>query len=318
MLRRTLSKEDGQSVVLIGLMMVGLISGLGLVIDGGRAYAARRQSQNASDAICFAAARVLLVGGTEAQVLDVVDNYARSNQVASANDVTAYFLDKDGNQIGSPIGQNGGVPAGITGIRDTVVMRIQPYFISLIIGGAPVPVSTVTTCQTGPLTLTNNLLPMTVHNQDFQYGQDYQLQGAVQGPGSFQWTTYDCNPNNQDLEAYLTQVKSSGWVRKGDWVCANTGVMPSNSTKQALDAWLAQSALDRQWVIPVYDTLSASGSNLSYHIMGFALFQFDGYDLNASPKSVTGQFIKWVDYGPLDQPAICNVTGTDVCGVSLY
>jgi len=42
--------ERGQTLVVVAVMIVVLIAFLGLVIDGGKVYAQRRQLQNATDA----------------------------------------------------------------------------------------------------------------------------------------------------------------------------------------------------------------------------------------------------------------------------
>jgi hypothetical protein len=47
--------ERGQAIILIALVLVGLIAITGLVVDGGMAYANRRQAQNAADAAVMAA-----------------------------------------------------------------------------------------------------------------------------------------------------------------------------------------------------------------------------------------------------------------------
>jgi hypothetical protein len=47
--------ERGQAIVLIAIALVGLIAITGLVVDGGMAYADRRQAQNAADSAVLAA-----------------------------------------------------------------------------------------------------------------------------------------------------------------------------------------------------------------------------------------------------------------------
>ena len=47
--------ESGQAIVLIALVIVGLIAITGLVVDGGTAFANRRQTQNAADSAALAA-----------------------------------------------------------------------------------------------------------------------------------------------------------------------------------------------------------------------------------------------------------------------
>lgn len=49
-------REDGQALVMVAAMMVGLVSVVGLVSDGGLVFAQRRDLQNAADAAAAAAA----------------------------------------------------------------------------------------------------------------------------------------------------------------------------------------------------------------------------------------------------------------------
>ena len=49
-------REDGQALVMVAVMMVGLVSVVGLVSDGGLVFAQRRDLQNAADAAAAAAA----------------------------------------------------------------------------------------------------------------------------------------------------------------------------------------------------------------------------------------------------------------------
>jgi len=52
----TLRREEGQALVMVAVMMVGLVSVVGLVSDGGLVFAQRRDLQNAADAAAAAAA----------------------------------------------------------------------------------------------------------------------------------------------------------------------------------------------------------------------------------------------------------------------
>ena len=56
------SRERGQILVIFVLALVAIIAGVGLVIDGGFAFAQRRAEQNAADLGAFAGANALLNG----------------------------------------------------------------------------------------------------------------------------------------------------------------------------------------------------------------------------------------------------------------
>src|SRR5262245_61534210 len=90
------TSEEGQSMVLIALAFVALLVMAGLVIDGGRDYTARRQSQNASDAAAFAGAEVLAARtgnglSDDRKVRDAIYAYALNNGVSATSDVVANY-----------------------------------------------------------------------------------------------------------------------------------------------------------------------------------------------------------------------------------
>jgi len=53
---RRLQGDEGQVLVMVALMMVGVVSVVGLVSDGGLVFAQRRDLQNAADAAAAAGA----------------------------------------------------------------------------------------------------------------------------------------------------------------------------------------------------------------------------------------------------------------------
>lgn len=65
MTRSTTSRErqKGQAIVLFAILMVAMIGAAGLLIDGGMAWANRRQAQSAADLSALAAARAIADGG---------------------------------------------------------------------------------------------------------------------------------------------------------------------------------------------------------------------------------------------------------------
>lgn len=78
--------EGGQAVVLMALAMVVLLMGIGLAIDTGQLYVARRTIQEAADSSAYAGAVVLYQGGTAEQAsAAAVSDAARNGYVDGAN-----------------------------------------------------------------------------------------------------------------------------------------------------------------------------------------------------------------------------------------
>lgn len=59
--------EAGQAIILIAITLLGMIMMVGVAIDAGQLYSARRSMQEAADAAAYAASVTLYQGGTQAQ-----------------------------------------------------------------------------------------------------------------------------------------------------------------------------------------------------------------------------------------------------------
>lgn len=88
MIAKSTPHERGQTMVLVGLMILTFIAILALVLDGGLAYASRRKAQNAADAGALAGAAELCHGGTAASAKTVAETYAITNNLATMASAT--------------------------------------------------------------------------------------------------------------------------------------------------------------------------------------------------------------------------------------
>jgi hypothetical protein len=107
--RRFGEPERGVALVLFALSLVALLTVSGLVIDGGRAYAERRQMQNASDSAAMAGARELDKVRTSMQdttapdlppdaIYDAALAKALENGADEA-DFECYIVDEEGDYV---------------------------------------------------------------------------------------------------------------------------------------------------------------------------------------------------------------------------
>jgi hypothetical protein len=71
--------ERGQALVVFCLALTGVIAAVGLVLDGGDAFAQRRSEQNAADLASLAGANNYLVNGDEAAATTAARAFATSN-----------------------------------------------------------------------------------------------------------------------------------------------------------------------------------------------------------------------------------------------
>jgi Flp pilus assembly protein TadG len=80
--------EEGQAVVLFAIMMLALLFAVGLAIDAGQLYSAKRTEQEAADAAAFAGAVVLYQQGTGAQAIAAARSDAQTNGYVSGGGCT--------------------------------------------------------------------------------------------------------------------------------------------------------------------------------------------------------------------------------------
>jgi len=75
--------EEGQAVVLFAIMMLALLFAVGLAIDAGQLYSAKRAEQEAADAAAFAGAVVLYQQGTGSEAIAAARTDALTNGYSS-------------------------------------------------------------------------------------------------------------------------------------------------------------------------------------------------------------------------------------------
>ncbi len=141
--------QRGQILVLFTLALVTMIAMVGLVIDGGAAYAQRRSQQNAADVAALAGANALYNGLTNAQAIAVAQGVAGTNSsgngisgvtvnVTIVNgvvtvDVGAPHRNYFAGVVGQPTWQVSTTASAIAGIPDTargaapVIMPIEDF-----------------------------------------------------------------------------------------------------------------------------------------------------------------------------------------------
>lgn len=129
-------RERGVTVPFIALSLVSLLTFAGLVLDGGNAYATRRQMQNAADAASLAGAVQLdeeREGTTPdySNVLDAVVTSLGQNDADTSN-FECRFVDETGADMGAcPSAPTSTIDPDVAGVevrasstKDTVFMRV--------------------------------------------------------------------------------------------------------------------------------------------------------------------------------------------------
>lgn len=132
------------------------------------------------------------------------------------------------------------------------------------------------------------------------------------GSGNFGWLRWrdsssedpevNGNPNSEQylgaaisnarlsIYDYINPTNSNDTVLNiNDWIWGSTGQVVSNGV--ANDA--LANRLNEIITIPVWDSVSGTGSNQRYHIVGFALLRLTAVNFQGNPKSLAGDFMGW-------------------------
>jgi hypothetical protein len=140
--------EQGQAIVIMAFIMIGLLAFLALAIDGGNTFVERRRAQNAADAGALAGARTLWIQRTqgnefESTVLQSINAAAEANGVEDTDgapgnhinaNVEAFYTDREGVDLPGSIevGALGVIPPGAEGIRVIAQREFTGFFTNLI------------------------------------------------------------------------------------------------------------------------------------------------------------------------------------------
>ena len=82
-MRRFGRDDRGQAIVLVGITMLGMLFAVGLALDSGQLFVARRSAQEAADSAAFAGAVVLYQNGTVSQATSAATSDASLNGYAT-------------------------------------------------------------------------------------------------------------------------------------------------------------------------------------------------------------------------------------------
>ncbi|MBI3732585.1 MAG: Tad domain-containing protein [Chloroflexi bacterium] len=304
-------RQRGQSVVLIGLMMVGLVAFVGLALDAGQFYEMRRRMQNAADGGAYAGARELSNGNSQGTIYDQINQYTvGKNGVGNgADSATAIFLPS-----GSPVvsGGYGVYPlASDNCVQVSTRLTFQTLLISFL-GFQTLDASGDAVACSGTLKSTKtDLWPVVVQQQNFQFGSEYCLwdQGegcGNTGPGNFGWLDFNGGNNNSGDTANWLEDGYSGPYQTytGNSCGTNNGMVSSivapiclqgdpgvATTNDIRDA--AASKIGQDVTVLIYDLTYGSGSNLTYHVIAYARFTPTSINFKGNIKEIRGSFKKW-------------------------
>ena len=299
--------EEGQIIVLFTLALVALIAMVGLVIDGGSAFAQRRGEQSAADLAALAGANALLHGKTQDEAITIARGIAESNSY------------KDGT---------GGVTVDVTFPSGQVQVGVraphQNTFAAIIPGQSTWQVSTTATALAGVPDTAVGAAPVIMSVNDFDsdgkplaaYSEAAcsginadGVPGCIWGNGNgdvpnnatdWAWTLYGQKVNTSTVRSYLEGFGSCGGTPPADvtiaagtdpyWGQGNNGM--HNGAFNSADCIVG---LDVPVPIvgpPVAPATTCSGSSATDGcFMGWAMFHVTGWEKHGNQSHWIGWFL---------------------------
>jgi hypothetical protein len=308
-----LRRDDGQVLVLVAAIMVGVLGMAAFVVDVGSWFRQQRATQSVVDAAALAGAQSLPLD--PASALSIAKDYGAKN--GGAGDLT-----------------NADITISTTyRTNDTItVKKTQPAgsFFGKIFGVTLVNVHAKATAMLGVPREALYVAPIAVNilHPDLKgtptcpcFGPNYQTTlplGKTGAPGAFDLINLNVDQQNGTVGASTM----SSWITNGYQKYLPLGgyfsdpgaKYNSNNVGAAL-----QARMGTELLLPVYDTLVGTGSNASYHVIAWVGFHLlPGSTFDGNTGSLVGYFTRviWQGLVPPNNgggnPAIDLGVGTPV------
>jgi len=294
--------EDGQILALVAAGLVVFMLMVGLVIDAGIGFRAKRDAQNVSDLGSMAGTKVIadhyLDGGrTGAQVYAAIDGSIAANGCAAASGcvwTASYVAPNAGTAepsdeiVLAPLANGGAIPTGAQGVTVTTSTTPDTFFVRVagineLNVNAPATAMTSQFLEGAPA---GTLLPIGAFDADYEPGTIYELTEGEEGPGNFGWLTWN-GANDSNTLGYSLCNPDNPAMAFPVWIEGAPGNMNAQEVRTCLDAWLGETVLIPIWA----QTNNAGGSNLTYEVVTLAAFTLVSYDQHAS--AITGEFVEF-------------------------
>jgi secretion/DNA translocation related TadE-like protein len=273
--------DRGQATVITVVFLVVLLGMAALVLDIGSWYRADRATQSTADAAALAGAQAL--------------PYDTSN----AGSLAQQYANKNG---GGVTGGDVTISSSPYGTNDTIkvqVHRTASGVFTKLFGVNQVGVGSKATARASLMQSAQYVAPIGVNLKHqnlkgrptcpcFGAGNVTTLPlGKTGAPGSFDLLNIDGSKGGTGGQILADWILHgySGYLPIGAYL-SDTGAKWNDS--------LVQNALEQRMhttlLFPVYDTLSGSGANATYHVVGWVGFYLMGHSASGSSGSLTGYF----------------------------
>lgn len=274
--------QRGQSFVITVLMIASLLGLTALVLDVGSWFRAHRQLQATADAAALAGAQELPQSPGNASSL--ANDYAARNtsglqgvtvnlsQTYVANDTIKVHVAKPAEGFFSKVFGINSVDEGASATARVAGMKSALYVAPIVV---------------------NQQHPMLNSCGGPCFGSGYQTTipvGQTGAPGAFGLVNLD--PQSGGTSGASTLAK---WIENGFDKYLDIGGYASDpgvkfNSDGIQDAM--KTRIGTEMLFPVYDTLTGTGANAQYHIIGWVGFFITGVDKQGNNGNVSGYFTR--------------------------
>jgi secretion/DNA translocation related TadE-like protein len=272
--------ERGQATVLTLVFLVVLLGMAALVLDVGSWYRADRATQATADAAALAGAQAL------------------PDSTGDASSLAAQYADKNGS------GLNGVSFSNSYGPNDTITVQIKrpaAGIFTRLFGIDSVNVGSKASARTALISQARYVAPIAVKNTHPMLtscggpclGAQYTTTIPVSttgAPGAFALVNLlDQASGTSGASVLADWIENgfNGWLKIGGYFSDPGVKFNSNGIQDAMQLRMQDHPV---MLFPVYDTLTGTGSNAQYHVIGWVPFHVISVDKNGNNGTVTGYF----------------------------
>ena len=276
--------ERAQATVVAVIAMTVLLGLTAAVLDVGSWYRADRAAQSTADAAALAGAQALPYNPAGATAL--AQQYAAKN---------------GGGLGGGEEGEESGISFSQKLVaNDTITVKVKrsaPGFFSKIFGIKSVTVGAKASARASNVSAAKWAAPITVRNTHPKladlgcpcFGEATSLPLDKTGaPGAFALVTFD-----SDVQGTTGTPILADWINHGLDRYLNLGAYLSDPGAKWNSSQIRSTLSARigsELLFPVYDTLTGTGSNAQYHVIGWVGFHLTGVTANGNSGSISGWF----------------------------
>jgi hypothetical protein len=271
-----LRRQEGQVTILVAVFMVVLIGMAGFVIDVGSWFRQQRASQSTVDSAALAGAQAL--PGNTANATAWATTYAGDNGGVTGASVT--FTSRYGPNDTITVQQArpaSGFFSSLLGIS-TVTVRAHATAISAlpteVMGAAPIAVDIHHRMLSGPGCPCFSV-PTTI---------PLGKKGVPGAFGIIDLASANGNTGNSTLAQWIANGYAH-YLPLGDYDSDPGADFNSSQIQSAL-----QSKYGQDLLFPVYDSLAGTGSNATYHVIGWAAFHVTLTQASGNSGTISGWF----------------------------